>query len=102
VETAAKLLDACTYNMGYSNPTVIEHRRVLQAAAVEASVARAAEAAKAREEVDAERDRQAQADRDYQKRFWWIVSIGVALGVFLVYYQLREVARRLRRPARKA
>jgi hypothetical protein len=101
VETAAKLLDACTYNMGYSNPTVIEHRRVLQAAAEAASAARAAEAAKAREESQAEAARTAEAERDRQKRFWWIVSIGVALGVLLVYYQLREVARRFRRPARE-
>jgi len=108
VEWAAKLLDACTYNMGYSNPTVIEHRRVLKAAAEAASAAagaasaaKASEEAKAREESEAEAARQAQVDRDYQKRFWWIVSIGVGLGVLLVYYQLREVARRFRRPARE-
>ncbi|MBO0700730.1 MAG: hypothetical protein J2P46_20200, partial [Zavarzinella sp.] len=44
VETAAGILDVCTYAMGYSNPTVIEHRRVLKAAADSASAARAVEA----------------------------------------------------------
>ncbi|MBO0701236.1 MAG: hypothetical protein J2P46_22755, partial [Zavarzinella sp.] len=85
-----------------------EHRRVLKAAADAASAARAvvasakaAEAAKAQEENAAEAARQAQADRDYQKRFWWIVSIGVAIVVLLAYYQLREVARRVRRNARE-
>jgi hypothetical protein len=109
VEAAAKILDACTYTMGYSNPVVIEHRRVLKSAADAAAAARAAEASKAREESEAEearmeeeRARQEQADRDYQKRFWWIVSIGVAVGVLLVYYQFREVARRLRRSGREA
>jgi hypothetical protein len=108
VETAAGILDVCTYAMGYSNPTVIEHRRVLKAAADAASAARAAdatakaaEAATAQDEIAADAARQAQADRDYQKRFWWIVSIGVAVVVLLVYYQLREVARRFRRPARE-
>jgi hypothetical protein len=108
VETAAGILDICTYAMGYSNPTVIEHRRALKAAADSVAAARAAEVAakaaedaKAREESEAEATRQAQDERDYQKRFWWIVSIGVALGVLLVYYQLREVIRRFRRPDRE-
>jgi hypothetical protein len=97
-ESAAKILDHCTYNMAYSNPQVIEHRRVLKAAADAASAARAAEAAKAREEAEAERVRLETAERDYQKRFWWIIALGVALGVLLLYYQFREVIRRARRP----
>jgi len=93
IETAAWILDACTYSMGYSNPVVIEHRRVLKAAAEAASAAKAqeaanqmAETARERQQQEDERTRQAQADRDYQKRFWWIVAIGVALGLMLVYY----------------
>jgi len=108
VETASNILEVCTFAMGYSNPTVIEHRRVLKPAADSIAKARAEKATQAQQEEtraqqqDAEdRDRQAEAERDYQKRFWWILSIGVALGVLLVYYQLREVARRFRRPARE-
>ena len=104
IETAAAILDACTFNMGYSNPVVIEHRRVLKAAADAASAARVQEASKQMAEAERERlqqeeenARRAQADRDYQKRFWWIVAIGVALGLMLVYYQFREVIRRVRR-----
>ncbi|HKA08464.1 MAG TPA: hypothetical protein VKD71_14490 [Gemmataceae bacterium] len=104
VESAAAILDACTFNMGYSNPVVIEHRRVLKSAADVATAARAQEAAKVAADVAREREqqkeeiaRQQQADRDYQKRFWWIIAIGVALGLLLVYYQFREVVRRFRR-----
>ena len=97
VETAAKLLDACTFNMGYSNPTVIEHRRALKSAADTMAAARQEQAARAQQAAAEEEERQAQAERDYRKRFWWVVAIGVALGLMLVYYQFREVARRLRR-----
>ena len=58
---------------------------------------RAARAARAGEQQDEETAREQQAERDYQKRFWWILSIGVALGLMLVYYQFREVVRRFRR-----
>ena len=94
VETAANILEVCTFAMGYSNPTVIDHRRVLKPAAESMARARAEQAARvrqeedrARQQEDADRDRRAQAERDYQKRFWWIVAVGVALGVVLVYYQ---------------
>ena len=97
VETAANILDAVTFTMGYSNPVVIEHRRVLKQAAEAATIARAQEAARARQQQEEETTREQQAERDYQQRFWWIVSIGVALGVLLIYYQTREVIRRLRR-----
>jgi hypothetical protein len=97
VETAAKLLDACTFNMGYSNPMVIEHRRALQSAADAMAVARAEQTARMKKADEDEAERQAQSERDYKKRFWWIVAMGVALGVLLVYYQFREVIRRLRR-----
>jgi hypothetical protein len=108
VGTAANILEACTFAMGYTNPTVIEHRRVLKPAAEamakaqDEQIARVrqqeAEDRKREEERDAaDRERQAQAERDYQKRFWWIVAVGVGLAVLLVYYQLREVVRRLRR-----
>ena len=86
VDTAANILDLTTFTMSYSNPNVIEHKRVLKAAVDEAAAARAAE-----------REQQAQAERDRQRRFWWILSLGVALGLLLVYYQFREVFRRLRR-----
>jgi hypothetical protein len=97
VESAAAILDAVTFTMGYSNPVVIEHRRVLKEAADAATIARAQEAARARQQQEEEKAREQQAERDYQKRFWWIISMGVALGVVLIYYQFREVIRRLRR-----
>lgn len=104
VESAAAILDAVTFNMGYSNPVVIEHRRVLKSAADAAMAARAQEAAQVAADAARERElqqeeiaRQQQAERDYQKRFWWIIAIGVALGLLLVYYQFREVVRRFRR-----
>jgi hypothetical protein len=97
VESAAAILDAVTFTMGYSNPMVIEHRRVLKSAADAAMATRAQEAARERESQREEIARQEQAERDYQKRFWWIIAIGVALGLLLVYYQFREVVRRFRR-----
>jgi tetratricopeptide (TPR) repeat protein len=100
IDVAARLLDACTFNMGYSNPVVIEHRRVLKSAADAASAARAAEAEKARADMEADQARRDQAERDYQQRFWWIIAVGVALGVLLLYYQFRELIRRVRRPDR--
>jgi predicted cobalt transporter CbtA len=41
-----------------------------------------------------------QVERDARKRIWWIVSIAVALGLLLIYYQSREVFRRIRRRMR--
>jgi hypothetical protein len=96
-ETAANILEVCTFAMGYSNPTVIDHRRVLKTAADAMGQARNEQFALARKQEAEERERQAQDERDYRKRFWWIVAVGVALGVLLVYYQFREVVRRLRR-----
>lgn len=96
-ESAAAILDAVTFTMGYSNPVVIEHRRVLKEAAEAATIARAQEAARVRQQEEEEKAREQQAERDYQKRFWWIISMGVALAVVLIYYQFREVIRRLRR-----
>jgi hypothetical protein len=100
VETAVRILDDCTFTMGYSNPTVIEHRRVLRPVAESMVAARNEQAARAQQQEVEEREQQAQAERDYQKRFWWILSVGVALGLMLVYYQFREVFRRLRRRGR--
>jgi hypothetical protein len=100
VETAAKILDKITFDMGYSNPIVIEHRRVLKSAADAIGAEKAAEAAKARAEADEEKARLEQAERDYQRRFWWIVAIGVGLALILLRYQFREVVRRFRRAGR--
>lgn len=100
VETAAKILDKITFDMGYSNPIVIEHRRVLKSAAEAIGAEKAAEAAKARAEAEEEKARLDQAERDYQKRFWWIVAIGVGLALVLLRYQFREVVRRIRRANR--
>lgn len=100
VETAAGILDLCTFAMGYSNPTVIEHRRVLRTAAEEMAAARSEQSARMRQQEAAEEERRAQAERDYQKRFWWILSIGVGLGLVLVYFQFRELFRRMRRRGR--
>jgi hypothetical protein len=90
IESAFKILDHCSFNMGYSNPTLIRHRQILQ----ETIIAIANEKAAA---IAAEKQREEDARRYERKRFWWIVSIGVALGLMLLYYQFREVIRRFRR-----
>jgi hypothetical protein len=95
IETAEKILDHCSFNMGYSNPALLRHRQILQQALAE----RAESARRAAEE---ERQREAESQRQRQKRFWWILSIGVGIGVLLVYYQLREVIRRIRRTGKES
>jgi hypothetical protein len=108
VETAATILDECSYAMSYTNPSMMEHRQALKEAAATIASARAAEVEKARQVQLADEQRQAdekqrQDDelRDRDKRTRWIIIIAVALGVLLVYYQSREFIRRLRR-TRKA
>jgi hypothetical protein len=104
VETAAKILDHCSFNMGYSNPTLLRHRQILQQASNELALRRAGEIEKAREaemaeqrQIIEEQQRRIDAERAYQRRFWWILSIAVAVGLLLVYFQFREVFRRFRR-----
>ena len=97
IETAAKILDHCSFNMGYSNPVLLRHRQVLQQASVELASRRLAEIEKARLAADEEKQRQADSERERQRRFWWILSIAVGIGLILVYYQFREVIRRVRR-----
>ena len=97
IETAIKILDHCSFNMAYSNPVLIRHRQVLQQAQAVISSQRAAEAEKARQAEAEEKERELQAERDRQRRKWWIISIAVALGVLLIFYQLREIVRRMRR-----
>jgi tetratricopeptide (TPR) repeat protein len=93
IETAMNILDMCSYAMGYTNPNVIEHRRVLKSALDAVAAARAEQSAR-------ERELQLQVEREARKRFWWIVSIGVALALLLIYHQSREVIRRIRRRKR--
>jgi hypothetical protein len=109
VETAAKILDHCSFNMGYSNPALLRHRQVLQQASAELALKRAAEIEKEREAEMAEQRRimeeqqkRLDAERSRQKRFWWILSIGVGVAVLLVYYQFREVIRRIRRTGKES
>jgi len=90
IETAMKILDHCSFNMGYSNPVLIRHRQILQQAIAESSAQKA-------QELAAEKEREAEREREKRKRIWWIISIAVALGVLLLYYQSRELVRRLRR-----
>ncbi len=97
VETAYTVIDYCSFVMQYSNPILIGHRQVLLESAATAAKQRADEAAKAKAIADAEEQRLADEKRDYEKRFWWILACGVGLGVLIVYYQLREVFRRLRK-----
>jgi hypothetical protein len=94
VETAAKILDHCSFNMGYSNPVLLRHRQVLMQAAEDL---RAAEIQRKLEEMQKRED----AERAERRRMWWIVSIAVAVGLLLVYYQFREVFRRLLRNNRE-
>ena len=90
VPTAVGIMNSCRDSMAYANPTMMEHRQFLRAAADAMS-------ARVREQEAADAAQAAQVERDYQKRFWWIVAIGVALGLVLLYYQGREVVRRVRR-----
>lgn len=89
VETAYKILDACTFSQGYSNPILKEHRTILLNHLEEKRAKKAAEQA-AQELADAEERRRTQ----------WIVSIVVAGTLFLGYLQFREIRRRLRRRSR--
>ena len=89
IDTAAKILDHCSFNMGYSNPTLLRHRQVLQQAAATLANQKASEAEQASQAVAAEKQRveeerrqQEQAERDYQKRKWWIISIAVCSAYF--------------------
>jgi hypothetical protein len=108
IETAAKILDECSYGLSYTNPNMMQHRQKLKEAAVSVAAERIAEAErkaadqKKREDAEAaaseERKQQVeQTERDYQKRKQWILAIAVAIGVLLVYYQSREFIRRLKR-----
>jgi hypothetical protein len=97
VETAYAILDECTNGMAVTNETIKEHRRILKSAAEAMATARAEQAAVARKQAEDEKAQQARDERDYWKRFWWILAVGVGLVVLLVYYQFREVTRRLRR-----
>jgi tetratricopeptide (TPR) repeat protein len=96
IEIALKILDECR-NLGYSNPVINDHRRILQTAVDSMREKRAAEQAARKAAEEKEQQEREQAERDYQKRFWWIVSIGVALGMYLVYHQLRVLSRKLRK-----
>ncbi len=103
-ESALRILDHCSFNMGYSNPNLLHHRQILQQAAATIAAQKAEQANKLRDAETAEKQRSLEeeqkrmdAEHNYRKRFWWILSIGVAIGVLLIYYQFREVIRRVRR-----
>lgn len=89
-EVAAGILEICSFAMGYTNPIMMEHRRLLKAAVAE-------QAARVRQQEEEEKERRAREERDYQKRFWWVAAIGLGLALILVYYQARELVRRVRR-----
>lgn len=97
VETAFAILDECTNGMAITNETIKEHRRLLKSAAEAMVTGRAEQAAITRKQDEQEKERRAREDRDYRKRFWWVAAIGVGLALILVYYQTREVVRRVRR-----
>jgi hypothetical protein len=97
VETAFAILDECTNAMAITNETIKDHRRILKSAAEAMVSARAEQAALARKQAEEEKAQQVRDERDYWKRFWWILAIGVGLVLILVYYQFREMGRRLRR-----
>jgi hypothetical protein len=94
-ETALKILDDCTFNMGYSNPNLLDHRRILRAKVEEIQRVRSDETAKQKAEAEAEQETQTREARQKQQRFWWIVSVIVAFGLFLAYLQFKEVIRRV-------
>lgn len=97
IETAAKILDTCTFSQGYSNPILKEHRRILQAAMDGIRAGKAAEAKEAQDKADAEQAANEFAAREERKRTQWIVACVVAGVLLLLYFQVREIARRLRR-----
>ena len=97
VETAFAILDECTNALAVTNETIKEHRRLLKTAAESVVTARKEQQDRAKKQAEEEAAQRAQDERDYWKRFWWILAGGVALVVLLVYYQFREVGRRLRR-----
>jgi hypothetical protein len=86
VETAYAILE-----------TIKEHRRTLKSAAEAMATVRKEQQDRAKKQAEDDAARQARDERDYWKRFWWILAIGVGLVLILVYYQFREVGRRLRR-----
>lgn len=94
IDTAAKILDLCSYTQGYSNPLLLDHRRQLQAAVSLKNEALAAEQKAKQEQEAADRATREFEQREEAKRFWWIVSIAVAGGLVMLYYQFRELRRR--------
>jgi hypothetical protein len=97
VETAYAILDECTNGMAVTNETIKEHRRTLKSAAEAMATARKEQQDRAKKQAEDDAAQQARDERAYWKRFWWILAIGIGIVVILVYYQFREVSRRLRR-----
>lgn len=102
IEIASRILDACSFNMGYSNPNLLRHRQALlkemETISAQRAEVRQAEAA----DLKQKEEEQQAVERDNQKRRNWILVIGIALVVLLGYYQGREVVRRVRRSFTRA
>lgn len=94
-ETAARIMDLASYSQGYSNPHLLEHRRILQAAVSEMAQAKSEETEKRRNLAIEENEAKLREQVEEKKRFWWIISIFVAAGIVLLYYQAVEIFRRL-------
>src|SRR5262249_40359533 len=58
IESALKILDHCSFNMGYSNPTLLKHRQVLQQASAAQATQRAAELERARQTAAEKKQRE--------------------------------------------
>ena len=97
IETAARIMDLGSYSQGYSNPQLLEHRRILQAAVSEAAAVRTVRQAQLQQEAETEREAKLQAQLDEKKLVWWIISIFVAGGLLLLYYSAQAIRRQLRR-----
>jgi len=99
---AARLLDACSFNMGYSNPNLIRHRQILLKGTEEIATQQAEIRQAEKADQKLKEEEQQTIERDNQKRRNWILVIGIALVVLLGYYQGREVIRRVRRSFSRA
>ncbi|MEZ6143243.1 MAG: hypothetical protein R3B84_21975 [Zavarzinella sp.] len=97
VETALKMMDDCSFSLGYLNDTMKQHRRVLrdhvESLYAERETQRKEEEAKKQAEIDAENARLLAERRERI----WIISIVIGFGLVVAIFQIRVIYQRVQR-----